>query len=468
MKRLLALTFCLAMTALAGAAPAPNKDRQVLLDLQPAAAPTPALKYQLLPEVAEMNPGNSVPAFMKCFAEQHNFFFRKDSAEERDRLVNCPLSDIAPGSLKDYGGSALKQADYAARLEYADWNMLPQLREKGYMLMLPEVQQMRTLAQALVVRGRAEIADKDYPAAVQTLKTIFALARVMGDHPTLISGLVGAAIAQMGFNLVEEFIQQPGAPNLYWALSGLPAQLIELRKAVSAEQLIIDASFGSLLERDRIWSAEDITKAMQKMKEFASLIQLSKDGRAVAEQWLRDRVKDEAWLTATRKSFIEAGYPADAVGKYPAEQLLVNHLYRRFKANYSDAMKWMLIPYWQAEEALNELVKPAVNVEDNLTRQFVFAVPKVKAAHLRLEQRLALLRVVEAIRMEAAKTGGKLPASLADVSAPLPADPATGKSFIYKLDGLTAVVEGKPIPVGGFGAAAAGSQRYAYELRLRK
>src|SRR5438045_1520568 len=157
MNRPSALVVCLFAAGLAAAAPGQGKESPRLLDVQPMAAPVPALKYTLLPEVAEMNPGNAVPAYLKCYAEQNNFFFGKEAVEERERLLKCPLTDIKPGSLKGYGGSALRQADYAARLEYADWNLLPQMREHGYMLLIPEVQQIRVLAIALVVRGRGQL-----------------------------------------------------------------------------------------------------------------------------------------------------------------------------------------------------------------------------------------------------------------------------------------------------------------------
>src|SRR5262245_48298843 len=206
MKRLTALFVCLAAAYLADAAPGPGKDAPAMLDVQPAAAPVPVLKYQLVPELAEMNPGNAVPAYLKCFAEQNNFFFSKEMGEEREKILNNPLSDIKPGSLKGYGGHALRQADYAARLEHCDWNLLPQMREQGYMLLIPEIQQIRTLASALAVRCRGQIADKDYDGAIYTLKTIFALARHTGEHPTIISGLVGVAIAQIGCRQLEELI----------------------------------------------------------------------------------------------------------------------------------------------------------------------------------------------------------------------------------------------------------------------
>ena len=40
----------------------------------------------------------------------------------------------------------------------------------------------------------------------------------------------------------------------------------------------------------------------------------------------------------------------------------------------------------------------------------------------------------------------ELPASLTDVTVPLSVDPMTGKTFGYKLDGMTAIIDGKAIP----------------------
>lgn len=462
MGRFAALEVCLSFALIASGAPAPGKDRQIVLDVQPAPAPVSALKYQLLPELSETNPGNAIPAYLKCFAEQHRFFFQKESAEERDRLVNCPLSDIKPGSLKDYGGSALRQADYAARLEYADWNILPQLRRDGYWLLLPEVQQMRTLAQALVVRCRAEVADRDFVAAVRTLTTIFALARHMGEHPTVITGLVGTAIAQMGVNVLEEFVQQPGAPNMYWALTSLPTPLVDLRKSISGERLMAQHGLGKLSDPDRVWTPEEVALAVQKAKELAAISELSEEDRKLGGPWIEARLKDDAWMAEARKYLTEHGFAADKVAKYPPEQVLYSKLLHKANVYRDEGLKWYSVPYWQAESALAELENRPTDLEEKLSRIPALAVPRVKGAHTRLEQRLGLLRTVEAIRLAAAKNGGKLPDSLSDLSVPLPVDPATGKTFSYKIDGMTALVEAKPVP------SPSGTIRYAYEVRLRK
>jgi hypothetical protein len=466
MKRLTALILCLATTGLAGAAPGPGKDAPVMLDVQPAAAPIPVLKYQLLPELAEMNPGNAVPAYLKCFAEQNNFFFSKESVEEREKILNGPLSDIKQGSLKGYGSHALRQADHAARLEYCDWNLLPQMREQGYMLMIPEIQQVRSLAAALAVRCRGQIADKDFDGAVYTLKTIFALARHTGEHPTVISGLVGVAIAQIGCNQHQELIQQPDAPNLFWALTDLPSPLVDNRRGVSADRMMSTGTLSEILDPKRPWAPEEVPTAVKKLTELGVMLaEIPEREKKPVEAWMQERLKDPEWLTAARKYLIEREYPSGAVAKYPAEQVLFFKLYAKARLRREEALKWMNVPYWQAEDGFIELTKPPAEMEDKIAQVLVMAVPKVRASHVRLEQRLALLRVVEAIRLDAARNGGKLPASLSDLSVPIPMDPVTGKPFAYKLDGMTALLEGKLTRVEG---GTASTVHYKYEIRLRK
>jgi hypothetical protein len=466
MKRLTALFVCLATGGLAGAAPGPGKDAPMMIDVQPAKTPVPALKYQLLPELSEMNPGNAFPAYLKCFAEQNNFFYSKEAVEERERLRACPLTDIKPGSLKGYGGYALRQADYAARLDHCDWNLLPQIREQGYMLLLPEIQILRNLANALVVRGRGQIVDKDFDGAIGTIKTLIALSRHLGEHPTIISGLVGVAIAQMGCNLLQELIQQPDAPNLYWALTDLPNPLVDTRRGVSADRMMSAGTLSDVLDPKRPWAPEEVPTAVKKLTELGVMLaEIPMSARKPAEAWMQERLKDEEWLAAARKHLIEREYPAAAVAKYPPEQVLFFKLYAKARVRRDEALKWMNVPFWQAEEGFVEITKPPAEMEDKIAQVLVMAVPKVRIAHVRLEQRLALLRVVEAIRLDGAKNGVKLPASLTELSVPVPMDPVTGKPFSYKVDGMTALLEGQLTrTTGGDGSTA----HYRYEIRLRK
>jgi hypothetical protein len=244
--------------------------------VSPVPAAVPALKYLLLPELRDRQPGNQVQAFYKCFMEQQAFYHDRGEVEKRDRWSAAPLADLAgEKDLVGYGGSGLRQADYAARLESVDWGLLPQFRAEGINLLLPDVQQLRQLAGALRVRARGEIARKDYDAALRTLQTMFALASTFNEHPTLIGQLVGIAVANMTLGVVEEFQQQPGAPSLFWALADLPAPFIDLRKGMQGERLWLPKEYD-LLRR-----AEPIPEAVldRRVKELTEWLSSGEGGK---------------------------------------------------------------------------------------------------------------------------------------------------------------------------------------------
>src|SRR5438552_11639833 len=85
-------------------------DAVVRLAVRPMAAPKPAMKYQLLPEVREMNPGNAVQWYLRCFAEQRNFFFSKEGVAQRNQYRAMSLAELKKAKLTGFGGNALTQA----------------------------------------------------------------------------------------------------------------------------------------------------------------------------------------------------------------------------------------------------------------------------------------------------------------------------------------------------------------------
>ena len=92
------------------------------------------------------------------------------------------------------------------------------------------------------------------------------------------------------------------------------------------------------------------------------------------------------------------------------------------------------------------------------------AVDKVLRVRGRLDQRIALLRHVEALRLYAAEHDGTLPAKLSEISVPLPDDPFTGKPFRYEVTGNTAHLRGTPPS----GMEKDPSYHVHYEVTLRK
>ena len=65
---------------------------------------------------------------------------------------------------------------------------------------------------------------------------------------SLINGLIGMAIAEHDAGACEDLIAQPGAPNLYWALTTLPRPLIDLRNHLEVQQKLVENLIPELTE----------------------------------------------------------------------------------------------------------------------------------------------------------------------------------------------------------------------------
>ena len=182
------------------------------LTIYPAAAPRPALKYQLLPDFKERIRGNAAVYYGKVTAEQTGFFGDRALIEKIDNWREVPLAELRKGDVSMPTESIETRLYRAARCESCDWQ-LPVREEEFYTIPLPEVQQTRQFARILATRARIQVARGDFDGAVKTFQSGYALARNVAEGETLINALVGIAISGIMYERVLEFVEQPHAPT---------------------------------------------------------------------------------------------------------------------------------------------------------------------------------------------------------------------------------------------------------------
>jgi hypothetical protein len=391
----------------------------------------------LLPELKEMSPGNPIPNYLRILLDQ-------DPANERTTI----------------GGAALRQADRAARMDKPDWQILLKARTDGVNLLLPDVQKIRELAAGLQARFQDEIAQSRFDDAISTAKTMFAISRHMGEHPTLIGDLVGIAIANITINPLDEMLEQPGCPNLYWALTNLPSPLVPLDKGMEGERLLITGEFRDL-DQTAPMSEEQIKKLIEHIDKLRQQGEKPLKPEESVRTWLDGRLKDPEQVNAARLRLQEAGFSEERLRQFPPGQVLFLDNWREYELRRDEVMKLMNLPTWQAE-ALASQAKPLP--EPAPFAILVPALQKVRRAQGRLEQRIVLLRHVEALRLYAAEHEGRLPSTLDEVTVPLPVDPFSGKSVRYEVDGSTAHLRGCPPP----GAEKEPAYNVHYVITIRK
>jgi hypothetical protein len=421
----------------------------IRLTVQPMAAPKPALRYQLLPELKELNPGNPIEGYVRCFAERQDFFKSKYTCKNLEKAESP--SSVAEQDLQ-FGDSALRLADWAARLDKPDWQILLKLKTDGFGLLLPDLQQLRNLATALKARLHAEVATGRQDDAFRTVKTLFAMSRHVGEHPTLIGDLVAIAIGYVTISCLEEMLEEPGCPNLYWALTTLPEPLISIEAGLAGERVVVASEFHDL----------DGSAPMKPDQLKKLIAHVDKLLERRAREYVDARIKDKAYFAAARRRLIETGLPEERLQSFPAEQIILLDDMRGFEERRDDIVKFMTLPAWQVEALAGPISKPKKDA--GLFEEALPAYMKVRRAQGRLEQRIALLRHVEALRLYAAEHDGRLPQKLAEITVLLPVDPFTGKPFHYQADGTTAHLRGNPPP----GEEKNPTFNVHYELTIQK
>lgn len=426
------------------------------LTVSPAAAPDPALEYELLPRLADRTPGDAATRYNRAFLI-HVPDVAKPDPEKHKGWLAAPADKFPTREVKEYLAKyalRFREVEHATRADRCDWELLERSRAEGFNTQLPEAVGARDVAPLLALRARVESAEGRLDGALHTLRTGFQLAKHVGEAPVLLNHLVGLSVAGHMADRLEELVQKPGAPNLYWALAGLPRPLIELRPTLEGEEFVLRGTFPMIDELSKGPVSEE--RANAAVKEFFR----------AAERLAGDKPNDKrngaliagvvpARHAAAKKGLIARGRPAEEVERMPPAQAVFLHAWVRYRDLQDDLTKWFRLPPPVALDGLLAVevrtgkAKRKVTAESDLfMAPFLLTTSgyySVLRSHVRLERRLAALRAVEALRLHAAKAG-RWPAKLEEVKeVAVPDDPFTGRAFLYKVKGDKATLTGPPL-----------------------
>ena len=424
----------------------------ISLTLSPAAEPVPALKYRLRPPLEERTNGNAALAYYRAVVQfqpmAHGSDFATFVNEKLEPWLETPLDKLPQDEIAralDRYRSVLRELEQGSRRDECRWD-LP-LESDGFDILLGEFQALRWPAHLLALRARLEMARGDLEGALATLRVSSQLSRNLGKARTLIPSLVGVAIAASNRTQLETFVQQPGAPNLYWALTELPVPLVDFHSALEMEAQLPNYAFPEMADfRSRPVSREEAHRLSERLlKRWRGI---NDAGDTIEAARARFALSAAADYTTDKQTLIAAGRPKSEVEAMPVEQVVWLASYYRWKVCADELLKWSVLPVRQRSEGFARAEKRVGRLHAEYHgfpfefTELLPAVGSVLTAMDRTDRGIALLRTVEAIRLFASLHGGELPQSLDKIDAvPIPADPMTGRPFDYRLEGGAAVVE---------------------------
>jgi hypothetical protein len=420
-----------------------------------------ALKYSFEIDPLDQHPGNAAPLWIRTALAARSVRHKWTDAQNNWdgpglglTLDKLPKKEVRAVLVKF--SSAFRLAEFAARRRHCDWERLPltiQNLQDPLALPLEEIQSMREIARLLSLRCRLQMSEGRFDEAIRTLRVGFALARhIAQGSDMLIQDLVAIAIAAVMFGRVEEWIQTPGSPNLYWALTEMPSPLVAIRPSIRSELNTIYRSFPELREL----KTRKLTPAQAQELANRVLSGFYRSGDLAVPAWggpLATATMAMKYYPDAKKALIARGMPAKQVEAMPVVQVVVVNFLDSYDRLRDDVLKWLALPSWQAYGPLQKVQKQveiAAKAEGNMLIGLLFpAILKVHYAQLRTERIVAGLRGAEALRLHAAGHTGKPPAKWADVTGVGdPLDPFTGKSVgaFYKVEAGKGVLDVPPPP----------------------
>jgi hypothetical protein len=459
---------------------AADEVRVVKLSVSPAARPVPVMKYRLLPTDRELVPGNAAALYYRAIVHLLNnrrqlvgkTADKKMLAARDGEWLELPPDKLPQADVRralEGWSSAIEEATLGARRTQAIWD-LP-LREQGIETLLPEIQEMRTLARLLALKTKLAMADKKYDEAADALETMMQLGQHVSTSGTLISSLVGVACDSIALNEAEFWIGSPDSPNLYWALTALRNPPIDMAAGLESEHYWVGSSLPYVeLLSTSVLSAEQGRELARAIGQFMGLavenptLELLPGLKLPVPADAVMLLPALATYPSAKRELIARGRPAAEVERMPVAQVVVLSWVQTYREQLDEAVAWGQRPYPEARVAIRRIEESFDEVNRRPSGFFArLLLPAINAARLagvRLEQRVALLRTAEAVRLYSAAHDGGLPANLSEVTeVPIPLDPLNGEPFAYELlDGTATLQSREKTPY----------QHTKYEITVRK
>jgi len=452
----MALLASFATGALSAAEKTPpsSKEQEIpRVTLHPMAEPRAPLKYRLLPPLLDCRPGNAAVWWNQLLFYDGTLLAEAEKRETIEKILKWMTIPIGSPREKEFlarepildklpENAFFAKLDYAARFDSCDW----EFPWGNWDILNPIVAELKALQHwglLLAAKAHHEIADKKYDEALHTIQTGFALARHLGQRHTFISAMLGGVIATTIGYQVEQFIQQPDAPNLYWSLVMLPQPLVDFHISFEAEMNNVFFALPYLqgLEKKSL-SKEQWDEMLSRLLADCSKSHFDVPLARITEGYPR-----------AKRYLIDHGRKKAEVEGMSRAQVILLYSTSFFRELRDDQYKALFLSY---AECKTELQRLEVRVREAQGQEIIPLATKsqvdlvgLKEAETRVPFIIARLRIFEALRIYAAAHDGQLPQQLADIlEVPIPVNPYDDKPFTYHRDGNRALLSVESGPKG--------------------
>src|SRR5262249_18318539 len=157
-----------------------------------------------------------------------------------------------------------------------------------------------------------------------------------------IHALVGIAIAGVTLGEIEQWIQTPGSPNLYWPLTNLPTPFVDMRKPLQGDRLMVDNLFSDV--RDLLKGSKDKAAAPRAEMFAYHLMKLREDFKLTQKEW-QTRLEMATYVARTyptaRETLLkDLAWKQEDVDALPVTLAVLLVEVYNYDLMYDDVLKW--------------------------------------------------------------------------------------------------------------------------------
>ncbi len=401
------------------------------LHIRPEAEAVPALRIRFWIPRYQRKPGSAELHFARALLQLHEFpaedrknwgEWSSDRAEPTDEELAAAIDSMEQvfDELHTMALCEGVRGDHRIR----------DLRGAAiYSYPLHDVQDSRELIRVLRLKIRHHLQRREFDEAFAAITDGHHLAAFVGQGETIIHKLVGIAEASLMRDGIEQAIQTPGCPNLYWALATLPDPLVPMGEAIDWDINVIRRVLPVLDEAvSATWTeAEALSRWAEAFDEFKMLIE---DGIVDNKIQVAITVASLTSVGPARERLLAAGLPRERVAGMPAIQAAMADGAIQLRRVGDDLLKGHLLPA-PLSKAIVERATADFNQWVQRNRYTAVAAVisgillpaghQAREAETRMVMWQHRLMTIEAIRMHAEQHGGRFPESLCG-SQPHPGD----------------------------------------------
>jgi hypothetical protein len=416
--------------------------------ITPSAPPTPALKFKLLFDNTQRQPGNAAVYYEQAM------IFNDDKLSEQ---VEKATDELQRGNERGFKAimkpllprdGMMDKIECGAMCTECDWQ--PEIRQRGFAALLPYLNDARAIANFLFADAEYQMRTGETEKSIATLRMGYEIARGVNRDPIIVSGLVGLSITRLMNQALADLMRRPDAPNLHWALATFPSVHPFLINDGTEAQTFLAGQFHKLADYspDDL-SGDDWQAILDGAAAFANQEPSQKGAKTHFDFSSQARSTD---LPDAQKYYADTRQlPPDQAEHADWTKVLGIYYYEQYQAALQDTAKYLNLSYAQALAGTDRAWANAQELEkQHPANPFLYLLPKLTKIVLNYalaDREVAALTDVEAIRSYAAANGNQLPAHLQDITDTPPLDnPLTGKQFDYRVDGVTATISDDRAP----------------------